>query len=42
MRRLLSLSAAFLALLSVAQAADAPAVTKVACVGDSITQGAGT
>lgn len=42
MRRLLSLSAALLALVSVAQAADAPAVTKVACVGDSITQGAGT
>lgn len=42
MRRLLSLSAALLALVSVAQSADAPAVTKVACVGDSITQGAGT
>ena len=42
MRRLLSLSVAFLALLAVVRAADAPAVTKVACVGDSITQGAGT
>jgi lysophospholipase L1-like esterase len=40
MRRLLALAASLFTL--VALAADDPAVIKVACVGDSITQGAGT
>ena len=40
MRRLLALAASLLTL--VATAADDAAVIKVACVGDSITQGAGT
>ena len=42
MNRYFALALAFLASLAAVLAADAPAVTKVACVGDSITQGAGT